>query len=378
MFRFAVKNAFRRKSIAILSIIGVAIGVTLMTTMSSIGSTITDQVNQFATAQLDLITVQQQGQLYSTSQFNLTDLANITEIDHVEAYSAQVIAEVSFGTGQFNPSLVGINIQNDTAVGGATSNIVEGTVFQNDNQCIASKTAATFGEVEIGDEVPFLTPSYEWVNLTVVGFYEPPNLLEMMNVYTTIDTVRKFKAGFTNDTYSVLLIRSDSPDNVEYIKNEINRIIDEEGLLVELVLFEEQLELITQFTGTMSIMVLAISVIAGIAGGMSIIVAMLMSVIERMKEFATLKATGWQNRHVIKDIVYESLIVTAIGGMIGFGLAVLFLQFTQGFGAISINPLNVQTITLISVFVVVLGIVGGLYPAYKASKVSPVEILRGE
>ena len=214
MFRFAVKNAFRRKSIAILSILGVAIGVTLMTTMSTIGATITNQVNQFASAQLDLITIQQQGQLYTTSQFNLTDLVNLTEIDHIEAYSAQVIAEVSFGTGQFNPSLVGINIQNDTAVGGATSNIVEGTIFQNDNQCIVSKTAATFGEVEINDEIPFLTPFYEWVNLTIVGFYEPPSLLEMMNIYTTLDTVRKFKAGATNDTSSVLLLKADNPDNV--------------------------------------------------------------------------------------------------------------------------------------------------------------------
>lgn len=379
MLRFAAKNAFRRKSIAILALIGVAIGASLMTAMASLSATITDQTNTFAQANLDSIRVQQLGQLYYNSRINLSELYSITQIDHIDAYSAQVIQQVIVAGGTtFSPQLVGVNIENDTETDGVTSKISLGRVFQDDNECIISEATANWVDVEIGDELPFLTPSLDWCNLTIVGVYEGFTFFGIISIYTTLDTARQFKTNFTNDTYSILLIKSDIPDNVKYIADEIGRISEEENLGLEAVSPEEQLEIATEFTGTINIVVLAISVIAGIAGGMSIVVAMLMSVIDRMKEFATLKATGWQNSDVVKDIVYESLIVTLVGGTVGFGLGAVFLQLVQLFAAVILNPLRPSVFLQITLFVIVMGIIGGIYPAYKVSKASPVEILRGE
>ena len=378
MFKYAAKNAFRRKNIAILSILGVAIGVALMTTMASLSATITYQTNQFAASNMDLITIQQEGQFYYTSKFNFSDIYNITTVDHIAAYSAEVITQVKLSSSPFNPQLVGINIENDTAIGGDTTRIKEGRLFQNENECIVADMAAKFMDIKLNDVLPFLTPDYKWVNLTVVGFYEASNFLSGINVYTNTSTVRLFKPDFTNDTYSIMLIKADKPENVEYIKDHINKIIEEENLQLEIVLYEEQLKTINEFTGTMNVLVLSIFLIAGVAGGMSVVVSMLMSVIERMKEFATLKATGWQNRDVVKDIIYESLIITLIGGIVGFALGVFFLGFVQSFFTVELNPLQLPVVLQIIAFVVVLGIIGGLYPGYKASKASPVEILRGE
>ncbi|MFX0097896.1 MAG: ABC transporter permease [Candidatus Hodarchaeota archaeon] len=379
MLRFAAKNAFRRKSIAILALIGVAIGVSLMTAMASLSATITDQTNTFAQANLDSIRVQQLGQLYYNSRFNLTKSYNVTQIDHIDAYSAQVIQQVIVAGGSaFNPQLVGVSIENDTATDGVTSKISRGRVFQNGKECIISEATANWVDLEIGDELPFITPSLDWCNLTIVGVYEGFTFFGIISVYTTLETARQFKTDFGNDTYSILLIKSDIPANVKNIADEIDRISEEENLGLEAVLPEEQLEIATEFTGTINIVVLAISVIAGVAGGMSIVVAMLMSVIERMKEFATLKATGWQNIDVVKDIMYESLIVTIAGGVVGFALGLIFLQLVQLLAAVVLNPLRPSIFLQIALFVIVMGIIGGIYPAYKVSKTSPVEILRGE
>lgn len=378
MFRYAAKNAFRRRNIAALSIIGIAIGVALMTAMTSLSATITDQTNRFAQQNLDSITVQQKGQLVFTSQFNLSHIYNVTQIEHIEAYSAQVVASIQINESFISPQLVGVEIDNDTAIGGPTSNLVEGRLFNNSNECIVGKMAAEFLDFKLGGSLTLYTPSSQKVNLTIVGVYETSNMFMQINIYTTISAARQFKVGFTNDTYSVLYIKADIPDNVQSIRDEINRISDEENLGLEVVLFEEQLQTINQFTGTMNILVISISLIAGIAGGMSIVVAMLMSVIERMREFATLKATGWQNADVVKDIIYESLIATVVGGIVGFILGVIFLQVVSLFFGIALNPLQLPVLGVISVFVIAMGIIGGLYPAYKASKASPVEILRGE
>ena len=379
MFKFAIKNAFRKKSIAGLCIVGVAIGIALMTAMASLGATISDQTSSFAQENLDSIMVQQEDGNYYFSKFNLTDVHSITQIDHINAYSAQVIHSIQLHAGSpISPSLVGVNIENDTAVDGGTNKINKGRIFQNDNECIMGGFAASFLDVELGEEISvFNELTFDMVNITIVGLFSADFFSEM-NIYTTVGCVRQFKANFTDYTYCVLLIKADNPENVDYIKEEIERISEDEELGVEILSFDEQLGSFTEFMDTINILVFSISLIAGIAGGMSIVVAMLMSVMERMKEFATLKATGWQNMDVVKDILYESLIITSIGGVFGFCIGVGFLQAIEAMFVIALNPLQIAVFVQLIGFVIGMGIIGGIYPALKASKVSPVKILRGE
>lgn len=379
MFKFALKNAFRKKSIAGLCVVGVAIGIALMTAMASLGASITGQTSLFAQQNLDSIIVQQENGNYYFSKFNLTEIHNITQIDHIDAYSAQVIHSIQLHAGSpIAPSLVGVNVENDTVIGGATSKLSEGRIFHNDNECVMGGFAAGFLDFELGEEISvFNELTFELVNITIVGLFSADFFSEM-SIYTTLGCVRQFKANFTDDTYCVLLIKANSPENVDSIKEEIERISKDEELGVEILSFDEQLGSFTEFIDTINILVFSISLIAGIAGGMSIVVAMLMSVMERMKEFATLKATGWQNMDVVKDIIYESLIITSIGGVFGFCIGVGFLQVIETMFVIALNPLQIQVFLQLIGFVIGMGVIGGIYPALKASKVSPVKILRGE
>jgi putative ABC transport system permease protein len=110
-------------------------------------------------------------------------------------------------------------------------------------------------------------------------------------------------------------------------------------------------------------------------------VTQLMSVSSRMKEFAILKSTGWKNRHIFQDVIYESLILGLLGALIGLGIGSILIYILGG----SASPLGGASaiITFQGVFEIFayafgLGVLGGLYPGIKASRVRPVVVLKGE
>ena len=125
----------------------------------------------------------------------------------------------------------------------------------------------------------------------------------------------------------------------------------------------------------------AIAGLAIIIGGVTMTNAQLMSVYERTREIGVLRAVGWSKGRVLRMVLAESLIVGILGGVLGVGMAwgllVLFSDVFQMFGATStsIGP-ELLAQALITVFT--LGLVGGLYPAWRASRLEPVEALRYE
>lgn len=119
----------------------------------------------------------------------------------------------------------------------------------------------------------------------------------------------------------------------------------------------------------------AISLLAIIVGGLGIINTMLMSVFEKTREIGVLKAVGWSNKKILTMIVGESLVITIVSAIIGSlsGFLVCTLLGPQ----MGINPLFTPKIFIQAFSIaIVVGIVGGLYPAIKVIKLPPTEALR--
>ncbi len=131
---------------------------------------------------------------------------------------------------------------------------------------------------------------------------------------------------------------------------------------------------------------LEITIISAIVGILLIFGLMFYTVRERIKEIGTLKAIGFSNGDVMKQFMYEGMYVGLIGGVVGLGLAA---AAASGFSSLLLDPSDTLGqsvsvhITLLSIILgivvaVLAGALGSLYPAWRASRVSPMESLRRE
>lgn len=156
------------------------------------------------------------------------------------------------------------------------------------------------------------------------------------------------------------------------LKRRHNNVMDFEVVVPELLLKQQQ--------KTKEIFSLVLSVIAGISllvGGIGIMNIMLASVLERTKEIGTRMAIGAQKIDIVKQFLFEAILISLSGGIIGIILGV--------FGALIIAkianiPTIISTVSIVISFVVStgVGIIFGYSPAKKAAQQNPIESLRYE
>ena len=140
----------------------------------------------------------------------------------------------------------------------------------------------------------------------------------------------------------------------------------------DLLEMAEQLQAMSNSTNQQLIWIAGISLLVGGVGVMNI---MLVNVTERTAEIGLRKAVGAKRRRILSQFLVEAAVLTGIGGVLGaaggVGLSELLSRFMQTPSAVSI-PAIVAAVT----FSVLIGLVFGLLPAIKASKLNPIEALR--
>jgi macrolide transport system ATP-binding/permease protein len=134
---------------------------------------------------------------------------------------------------------------------------------------------------------------------------------------------------------------------------------------------------ITQSSKTISTLLATIAAISLVVGGIGIMNIMLVSVTERTKEIGLRKAVGAKRNDILMQFLTESVLVSFLGGFMGIvlGWAITFtFSLIIGWNA----TVSWQSIALAFGFSVMIGIVFGIYPAHKASKLHPIDALRYE
>jgi putative ABC transport system permease protein len=124
-----------------------------------------------------------------------------------------------------------------------------------------------------------------------------------------------------------------------------------------------------------------VSILALFVGGLGMLNTMLMSVLERTREIGVLRALGWRRRRVLAMILRESLLLGTVGGICGIilGLALgRLIGLAEGMWGsleLSYTPGIFAQAVLVAL---IAGVAGGLYPAWRATRMRPVEALRYE
>ena len=141
-----------------------------------------------------------------------------------------------------------------------------------------------------------------------------------------------------------------------------------------------QEEMIQTITSTSDMISLVLTIIAGISlfvGGIGIMNIMYVSVTERTKEIGLRMAIGARGRDIMFQFLFESVIISLLGGVIGIALGIAASEVVKTFFNM---PMSVSVTSVIVSFAVcfVTGVFFGWYPARKASRLDPIEALRFE
>jgi putative ABC transport system permease protein len=384
-----LRNIFRRKLRAFLTIFGIAIGVFALVVMGAIAEKLTLLVDGGVRYYSGKVIVRGGGGMMGVGATPLkTSLAR--EIEKVDGV-ARACANVS-GLLDTEPSAVSMgNTPTYMADDGRDQGLetfqvtlAEGRDIKNSDRgkvvLGADNVAALKGA--LGGYVTIRDKRYQVVGILNKTLTAPDNTVVMsMRDAQAIaaDDMPDAIAGSINpDTlvtsYAVYLKPGANP---EVMARRIKRHID--GIeAMSPADFEKQIK---QPLAVFTSIIYAIGAISLLVGGLSVINTMTMSVAERTREIGVRKAIGASDGQIMGQFVLESGVIGLIGGVIGLLLGMMVANAGNAMGAASGNVLFLVTNRLMIgsvAFAVVLGVVSGLYPAWHAANLNPVEALRYE
>jgi len=379
MIDLALKNILRQKSRTIITLVGIAIGIAAIVSLGSISTGLRVMVSEQLEQVSGQITVYEKSdamffQAISESRISESVLDEIESIDGVKD-TAPIIMEIGYlpgttGFGQPDIYYGGVEPEKEKLY---TTDIVdydegEGLEEGDLDVAIIGCNIAEMMDLDVGDTI-----DVEGTELDVKGIYEESGDSGIdSGVLMPLETIKEI---FDRDDYSMVMVYPEDVKDAEDIANAIQDSIEDVSALTT----EELAKQIGEIIDQIQFFTLGIAGISAIVGGLGVMNTMIMSIMERRREIGIMKAIGATERYIIIQIITESIIIAFIGGVIGVILGAsgsLGLRaLSQGLAAAKVTP---GLIGWSLGFAMFLGLIGGLYPAWKASKLDPVQTLRYE
>jgi putative ABC transport system permease protein len=392
-FRIALRALFANKARSFLTMLGVIIGVSAVILLVSIGSgvqaSITGQIEGLGSNLLFVIPGKMEqgggpgvgGAGGLTKSFTLQDAQLLNS--RLQGVSAVVPVVAGSGTAKFENRTQRGTIQAGTEqiTQVMSTKIAEGRSYRKSEVDAAARVAVIGwnqsqtlfqGAHPIGKTI-----SINGLRFTVIGVFEKQgggfggsqdNLISM-----PVTTAQKL-AGTGN--VAEILIKVTNADQIDLVRAQITRLF-KPRFKDQFTIFSQAqtLSLLSSLLGTLTVMLAGIAGISLVVGGIGIMNIMLVSVTERTREIGIRKAVGARTYDILSQFVIEAVMLSVLGGIIGIIIG--------AGGAVVLKSVVPTQVTWWSVavaffFAAAVGVFFGAYPAYRASKLDPIEALRYE
>lgn len=409
--KLAFGNLSHNKGRTALTLVGIVIGIMSVIVVSSSGQGLKNYVlGQFDSFGTDIIQIetkvpatgktsaanaQGQAQGIQITTLKVTDGDALLKIPNVAAYAAGTIGQELVTHKDENKRAiifgVGADYQNiDTAVK------LDSGIFYDQSQddslsqvvVIGSDIKETlFGADDaIGKSIKIKSQDYR-----VIGVAAKRGTVTFFNydeiIYMPVQTLQKKILGI--DYVRFISVKVKDQNLIDVTVADINdtmrrlhRTYRSEQEDYSITTIKEAQKIIEDVFGTINILLLALTSISLIVGGVGIMNVMYVAVVERTFEIGLRKAVGATSSDIRNQFLLEAIFLTIVGGIIGIVLGYFIaLGFSYVISLLGYSlkfSLTLNSIFIATGFSAATGIVFGYYPAWKASKLSPMEALRKE
>jgi ABC-type antimicrobial peptide transport system permease subunit len=363
-----LRMLWRRRGRTLLTVLGISIGLAAVITLGGLTKGFIREFNRVATtSDVDLMVRQAGSSDIGYSAIDERVGRQIAALPGVKSVSGLIIGMVTLEHAPTVPFFIVMGYApHEPAIQHFT--IVEGRGLVGNWEIIMGRPAATMLKTRVGQTIR-LGES----NFRVVGLYETGTAWEESGGVISLRDAQQLLGKPRQVT--LYGIKLESLQDVALIRRQIEAM---PGLAVSLS---------TEFTETMpemqnlNVMMGAISALAILVGGIGMMNTVFMSVFERTREIGTLRALGWRRRRVLGMVLRESVALSLLGVVGGLLLSLLLsalLRQLPAWGGWLVVIFSWGLVAQALGIALGLGAVGGAYPAWRASRLSPVEALRYE
>ena len=388
--RMSIANIRSNKMRSFLTTLGIIIGVMAVITLITVMQSATGEMtSQFETLGTGVLTVQVQGTPLKAG-LTETDLAGILAIDNVEGVSPSMsttLSAVYAGKVQEDVRVEGSGFfyfRREKEAIGRGRPILPIDQDLNSRVCIIDNKLA---EVLFSGEDPLEKQILiKGTRFTVIGILSEDSGGDMMSQMSTGGDDGKVLLPYTSymrlmgvkdiPSMSVYVADSDRTDETkELLEAELDRAFNYKDDSYSIIDLRNLLDMMDTVMGMMTNLLTGIASIALLVGGIGIMNMMLVSVTERTNEIGLRKALGARPSSIQVQFLFESIMLSLLGGFIGLVLGVGTSMILSSMMDIQF-VLSTSAITLGVGFSLAVGVIFGWAPARKASNLNPIDALR--
>jgi len=396
-FRIAVKALAVNKGRTVLTMLGVIIGVMSVILLVSIGTGVSDeitgQLEGIGTNLIYVIPGNFEEMLAGGAAAMPSRQFNNDDVDAVAGRVSDLglVSPMVEGGGRFSlgaNSMFGpINGMAGNADEVFDISLESGRSFNNSEVLAASRVAVIGAEVErqlfasrsaLGEEIRIDDQRFR-----VIGIIEEQGGGGMGGsldtaVFMPFTTAQRL---FGTQDIHMIAVKTHDPDDIEQAQSRIRQAMQprmgSDGFSV--FTQDQMLGILDAMMGVMTFMLFGLASISLLVGGIGIMNIMLASVSERTREIGIRKAIGARTYDIMSQFVIEAVMLSVLGGIVGIALGALgsWAMVTMSAGQIP-SSVTAWSVAIAFFFSLAVGVFFGVYPAYKASKLDPIEALRYE